>query len=92
METNKSIEYRQIQCPANCQSEAAKKRHRDKIMAENPEQLYADFKAEGDQKIMCDLIFYTPDVGAWRKTLCQYYKPFLLGVLGRDAVLKSSMM
>lgn len=63
----------EIVYPPNCKSINAKNRHKEKILQENPEVLYADYAQHEGHWKKCNLIFFTNCINPWRDTLIENY-------------------
>ncbi len=78
MATNDQAKSMEIVYPENCISDPQKKKYRDRILRENPDSLYADYKVstsgQTEKREKSDLIFYTTLIPEWKSAIDDEYQ------------------
>ena len=64
---------REVGYPAKCKSAAAREKHKDKILRENPEVLFNDYTQHKEGRKKNNLMFVTDSIYIWKDTLCNNY-------------------
>ncbi|XP_076828562.1 uncharacterized protein LOC143474829 [Brachyhypopomus gauderio] len=64
---------REVAYPEKCRSAQAKKKHKQQILQENPDTLYADYIQIHGNRVKNNLIFHTAALSAWRSAICSHY-------------------
>ena len=82
-----------ITYPANIKSAKDKKNMKEDIMKKYPEVLISDYKGPDDNKVLCNLLFFTQYPTAWHTTLCAAWKCVRKGGIskGRQITLQGAM-
>ncbi|KAJ8349102.1 hypothetical protein SKAU_G00276910 [Synaphobranchus kaupii] len=63
----------EIQYPEHIQSAKARKLHKDKVLRSLPETLVSDYSGPEENRVRCNVLFYTQYPTAWHTALCQTY-------------------
>lgn len=74
METGVQARSREIDYPNDCTTEKARKKHKDRILRENPNTLYADYTSQNERRVKSDLIFYTSLIPEWKSAIRHKYQ------------------
>lgn len=64
---------REVVYPATCKTGAAREKHKDKTLKENPEVLFIDYVQQRQGRKKNNLIFFTDFIYAWEDALCDHY-------------------
>lgn len=64
---------REVVYPATCKTGAAREKHKDKTLKENPEVLFIDYVQQRQGRKKNNLIFFTDLIYAWEDALCDHY-------------------
>lgn len=76
-----------VEYPAHCTTAKAKKTYKEKILRENPHELYADYVRLNNKKTVNNLIFHTTKVSSWRSVLETHFKYVTKEGIGRGGRL-----
>ncbi|KAJ8342273.1 hypothetical protein SKAU_G00322010 [Synaphobranchus kaupii] len=63
----------EIQYPEHIQSAKARKLHKDKVLRSLPETLVSDYSGPEENRVRCNVLFYTQYPTAWHTALFQTY-------------------
>ncbi len=73
--------------PEKCRSVQARKKHKEKVLRDNPDVLYADYIQLNGKRIKNNFIFHTALINAWKLTICEEYKHVFKEGIGRGGRL-----
>ncbi len=80
-------ECREVCYPEKCRSVQARKKHKEKVLRDNPDVLYADYIQLNGKRIKNNFIFHTALINAWKLTICEEYKHVFKEGIGRGGRL-----
>ncbi len=63
------------------------KKHKEKVLQDNPDVLYADYIHLNGKRIKKNFIFHTALINAWKLTICEEYKHIFKEGIGRGGRL-----
>jgi len=64
---------REVEYPVKCKSAAAREKHKEKTLRENPEILFTDYAQHKNGRKKNNLIFFTDSVYIWKDTVSNNY-------------------
>lgn len=99
MTTNDQAETREIVYPKDCTNKKGRNKYKGRILRENPDILYADYKAQTSgqtgKRGKHDLIFYTILIHEWKSAIGDKYQYLHVNELGngeRFIIFKDEML